>query len=80
MALEVMRELEDWPGHADGSAVVTVRADPPSPTAQEYAASQPLPPDFYDPCEPAACENALARLSRVLTEVEGLSDLDLDGP
>ena len=77
VALEVMRELEDWPGHADGSAVVTVRDDPPSRTAQEYVATQSLPPEFYDPCEPAACENALARLTRELTEVDGLTDVDL---
>ena len=77
VALEVMRELEEWPSHADGSAVVTVRADPTSPTEQEYADSQPLPPDFYDPCEPSACVSALARLNQVLADVDGLVDLEL---
>ena len=76
VALEVMRELEDWPDHADGSAVVTVRADPPTPSDQEYADAQPLPSDFYDPCDPDGCESALARLNQVLADVDGLVDLE----
>lgn len=76
VGLAVLTELENWPEHADGSAVVVVRADGASPVRQSYVDGQRLLPDFYEPCAPARCDAAVAELERLLTaEVDGLEDV-----
>lgn len=76
VGLAVLTELEDWPEHSDGSAVVVVRADSGSPVPQSYVDRQPMLPDFYEPCAPARCDAAVADLEELLTaEVDGLEEL-----
>lgn len=76
VGLAVLTELDNWPEHADGSAVVVVRAAADSPVRQSYVDRQPLLADFYEPCSPARCDDAVADLEQLLTsEVDGLEEV-----
>lgn len=60
----VLRQLEDWPGHADGVATVEVVADPAVPVSGVVRDTVDLTTAFYEPCSPAECAASRRRLRR----------------
>ncbi len=77
VALAVLRELDSWPGHAPGTAEVTVAADPSRVVTRTVREVEDVP-SSYEPCA-GDCRAELATIrERLGAELDGVSDLVVD--
>lgn len=74
----VLGELDAWPDHEFAAVEATVAADPPVEVVYTAEQTADLTNPYFEACAPAECDRALADLrERMLTELDGLHDVDL---
>jgi hypothetical protein len=78
LLVEVLGELDAWPGHDTGPAEATVVSDPPVDVEYTARKTEDLTNPYFRPCSPAKCRAAIDDLEeRISAEVDGVRAVHL---